>query len=239
MRHLLLLPLLLGLASCTAIEPTPKFSLKFPVATKGKTQLETFRRGASLALGDPTFEDIRPALKPTTRLSGAWGNSSWCVEVLKGVSEEILPVLQKPTHGKGLSNAGIFLGSDLTWTINASPIIAMRISRKSFIWGEGVSFLIQYQNDSPVFGLNNDMLCYEVHGVSSDQRYTIRARFGITHPQLPEDARTVRKYFPKDKKWESRMKRDPSYILVESCPDFEFQPSISEIDRILNTLKIE
>ena len=54
------------------------------------------------------------------------------------------------------------------------------------MWGEAITFLTQYQNDNTNYVPNNGMLEYQVHGITWDRHYTIRAEFGITHPRLTE-----------------------------------------------------
>jgi hypothetical protein len=92
------------------------------------------------------------------------------------------------------------------------------LSPQAVLVGQSCSFLVQYQNDSTNYVPNNGMLLYEVHGVTYDKRFTIRAKFGLTHPRLTEFGPTVRDYHDDTFKSESRMRRDRDYLLVEKCP---------------------
>jgi len=81
------------------------------------------------------------------------------------------------------------------------------------------------------------MLTYEVHGITQGSKY-VRARFGVTHPELVEfgpDVRDHRDGDPSDP--DSPMRRDPHYRLVKMASDDSFEPSLAEIDRFLDTLK--
>jgi hypothetical protein len=127
--------------------------------------------------------------------------------------------------------------ADLGFTLDASPRIYPRFQHKHFSWGEAVSFLVQYQNDNTNYVPNNGMLLYEVHGVTTDQRYTVRAQFGLTHPRLTEFGPGVRDYRDDASNPDSPMRRDRDYRLVEHCPNDAFQPSIKDIDAMLDTLK--
>jgi len=192
------------------------------------------------------FPEYR-AQHPLTRLYGQWTNPSfvsypsrglyyggaqhrgWEIDVERGASPRVLRGLQAKDGYE----------ADLGYALNASPRIYPRFRRKQFSWGKAVSFLVQYQNDSTNYVPNNGMLLYEVHGVSYDQRFTIRAQFGLTHPRLTEFGPTVRDHPDDTFKLESRMRRDRDYLLVEKCPDNAFQPGLDAIDAMLDTLKLE
>ncbi len=143
---------------------------------------------------DPLFSDYYRAERPTTKLYGRWTDPSfvsypargtsygeakhrgWVVTVQRGVSPKVQSALRaKDGYEANLGDA-----------IDASPRIYPRFRHKHFAWGEAVSFLVQYQNDNTNDVPNNGMLRYEVHGVTSDGRYTVGAQFGLTHPQLAE-----------------------------------------------------
>lgn len=139
---------------------------------------------------------------------------------------------------KAIMDASNGYDADLGWEINASLRICPRFERKSFSWGNAVSFLAQYQNDNTNYVPNNGMLTYEVHGITREGKYA-RARFGVTHPGLVEFGEGVRDYRdgdPADPA--SPMRKDPHYRLVEKAPPSSFEPSLSEIDRFLDTLGI-
>ena len=244
MRALFLLPASLLLTSCAALQPPPRFALSVSGQFDHHTERHTFRQGTPL-VDDPIFGPINRAERPTAVVSGQSVNPSfvsyagggygagaeqrgWSVEVQSGTSDRLLRALQTAKDG---------YEADLGRAINASARIYPRFTRKHFSWGEAVSFIVQYQNDNTNYVPNNGMMTYEVHGVSNDRRYTIRARFGVTHPRLVEFGPRVRDYRDDTFKSDSPMRRDRDYLLVERCPDTEFQPSIKDIDAMLETLK--
>jgi hypothetical protein len=153
---------------------------------------------------------------------GSAKDREWSIEVQRGASPKVLRAFRAKDGYE----------ADLGFTLNASARIYPRFRHKRFSWGEAVSFLVQYQNDNTNYVPNNGMLLYEVHGVTTDKRYSVRAQFGITHPRLVEFGPGVR-----DHRDDEPMRRDPDYRLVERCPDHAFQPTIKDIDALLNTLK--
>lgn len=178
------------------------------------------------------------ATQPMSALRGKWTNpsrdtysgrakaKSWFIEVQRGANQKVLGALQAKDGYE----------ADLGFALNASARIYPRFRHKRFSWGEAVSFLVQYQNDNTNCAPNNGMLLYEVHGVTTDRRFAVRAQFGLTHPRIAE-FREVRDYRDDPSKPDSPMRRDRDYRLVEHCADDTFQPSIQEIDAMLNTLK--
>jgi hypothetical protein len=244
MKVLFSLPGVFFLTSCGALQPTPSFGLSVGGQFDHHTKRQTFRQGTPL-VDDPIFGPISRAERPTAILSGqsvspafisyaggGYGTGTeqrgWSVEVQSGPSNRVLHALQSAKDG---------YEADLGRSINASARIYPRFAHKRFSWGEAVSFITQYQNDNTNYVPNNGMMTYEVHGVTTDRRYTIRARFGITHPRLVEFGPRVRDYSDDTFKPDSPMRRDRDYILVERCPDTAFQPSLKDIDAMLDTLK--
>jgi len=158
---------------------------------------------------------------------GAQKNRRWSVEIHSRITDKQRQAITSDSNG---------YNARLGWTINASLRICPRFERKSFAWGQAVSFLAQYQNDNTNYVPNNGMLIYEVHGITKDGGY-VRARFGVTHPGLTEFGPEVRDYRngePADPA--SPMRKDPHYRLVETASPASFEPSLSEIDRFLETL---
>ena len=134
---------------------------------------------------DPLYEGDYRAEFPTTQIHGLWtdpsftsygetGHRGWVVAVARGVSPRIRRVVHAANRYE----------TDLGYSIDAAPRSSLRFRHKHFVWGEAVSFLVQYQNDNTNGVPNNGMLFYEVYGLTRDGRYTVRARFGVTHPRL-------------------------------------------------------
>ena len=246
--QLFILPsMALLLASCAQ---TPSFDLRLPAQASGPIKRESFPQGKSL--WKENHGNAGPpaplAERPMSAISGQWNDPAfaryagggygagaqrrdWTVRVEAGIS---------PKVQRALSSARDGYEADLGEVTYASARIYPRFIRKRFPWGNAVSFLVQYQNDNTNFVPNNGMLCYEVHGITDDHRYTVWARFGVTHPRLKEFGPGVRDHRPtaQDRTWpDPRMTKDPDYVLVERCAEEEFQPSLRDIDALLNTVK--
>lgn len=158
-----------------------------------------------------------------TRLS----SEGWFIEVEQRASPEVLKAVNSAKDGYEAA---------LGWRIAISPVLYARFARKTFGWGQAVSFLVQYQCDGDFEVPNNERLTYEIHGITRDNQFTVRASFKLSHPLLPRSRPTI--YPDAPEKPDSGMRRDPSYLLVEQCPDQAFSPSITEIDAIIDGLKI-
>ncbi len=235
-------------ASCALFPVPPKVAISVPSAFSGEVGRHEFRRGAPLSLNASVMQMYPSyrAKKPMTAIYGRWTDASfisysargtyygaakhrtWFVEVRRGAPSA---TLQRALQAKDGYEA------DLGFGLDSSPRIYPRFRHKHFSWGEAVSFLVQYQNDNTNDVPNNGMLLYEVHGITNDQKYTIRAQFGLTHPHLREFGPGLHNYRDNPSKPDSAMRRDPDYLLVETCPDGAFQPSIKDIDAMLDTLR--
>jgi hypothetical protein len=231
--HKLIAPLFLAvalaLASCSSSDAPPSFVLPVPSAFGKTVDRHAFRRGESLGEGAP-YESEK-ATSALTRIGGEYakGDAHWSVEVTRGAAPNVLRALATAKDGYD-ANLGYLPGF--------APVLYARFARKQFRWGDAVSFLVQYQVEAPTYAPNNDRLTYEVHGVTKDHRYTVRAIFfDIQHPGLKLQSQT-RSYREDSSKPDAPIRRDPAYILVEHCPDTAFQPSIKDIDAILNELKL-
>ena len=172
---------------------------------------------------DPSFQKH----ELTGRYYGSAAHRRWSIEVHP-----------EPTTAQreAIEHAKDGYAADLGYAINAGARIYPRFERKTFEWGQGVTFLVQYQNDNTNYVPNNGMLTYEVHGITQNGRY-IRASFGVTHPSLVEFGPGVRDHRdgdPADPK--SSMRRDPHYRLAETAAPSSFEPSLTEIDRFLTNL---
>lgn len=237
----LILAALLGFGCAT--KPSGTLSTEnFPVS---KVSSESYAKGQQI--GDESFAPLqRLAESAMTIVKGRWTSNRalgyrrtgtyygvqkhrwWSVEVHSEATQK---------QRRSIASASNGYDAGLGWAINASLRICPRFERKSFSWGQAVSFLVQYQNDNTNYVPNNGMLAYEVHGITPDGEY-IRARFGVTHPELAEFGTGVRDHRdgdPADPS--SSMRKDPHYRLVEIVSADSFEPSLAEVDRFLDTLK--
>lgn len=252
MRFFLLLMGVTALAGCADLHSPPRFSVGAPPGDEQKTELWEYPVGADLTAnpGEPKGDSFYPggirAKTPQTTLFGQWvdpffetyskagtyygatKHHGWRIEVERGASPKVL---------RGLHATDPY-DADLGHNFEGRARIMPRFRQKTYSWGAAVSFLAQYQNDIGDDAPNNGMLVYEVHGVTRDQRYTVAAFFGITHPGLKEFGPGLASYDEPDAAaMDAPIRRDPSYLLVENCRDGDFQPSITKIDEFLDTLK--
>lgn len=193
----------------------------------------------SFKAGEPTLDDpvfgpqsvTKEGFQRTTgkwRAKGAAKEQEWTVELRPSVP---------PDSREAILHAANGYQANLGAAINSTARIYPRFERKSFSWGTAVTFLVQYQNDNTNYVPNNDMLTYEIHGLTRDGLY-VTGRFGVTHPHLTQFGPEVRDHKEGNPAEPgSNMKKDPDYVLVESCPPGEFHPSLTEIDRFVGTLK--
>lgn len=205
---------------CSSIHSPPNVALTVPPA--GVVERRTFHRGDPLTDGLP-YRDFLKARVPMTRLS----SKGWFIEVERGTSPQVLKAVNTAKDGYDAA---------LGWRIASSPILYARFARKTFRWGKAVSFLVQYQCDGGLEVPNNERLTYEIHGIMRDNQFTVRAAFHLTNPLLPNSRPKI--YHDDPEKADSGMRRDPNYILVEQCSDQAFSPSITEIDAIIDGLKV-
>ena len=112
-----------------------------------------------------------------------------------------------------------------------------RFERKHFRWGDAVSFLSQFTQDTGVYVPHNGHLTYEVWGFTRDHRFTVVASVNVSHrklagwvaktPQL-RDARSL-----------DALKKDKDYKRVERCSPNEFLPSLTAFDQMLDSLVVQ
>jgi hypothetical protein len=240
----------LMMTSCSVMERTaspPNFDVTLPEEANHQVEHKKYKEGDSL---DAFFFNWKAA-SPQHVLSGQWNASNfenyeskgsyyggsqhrwWKITIQRGVSEKLKKAVLHAQNG---------YEAELSHRPSASARIYPRFERKSFSWGKGVSFLVQYQNCNEDLSPNNGMLEYEVHGFTSDGLFTVVASCGVTHPDLPSvnDIHKVRGYryngtTAADTRWPLR--QDPDYKLVESCAADAFEPSLASVDRLADSLR--
>jgi hypothetical protein len=240
--HLIYLSISLLGADCSAAPVVQLTTEGFPVS---QVTVKSYQKGQQigdesnppcrrLAEADMTITEGQWTAKNLTvyRKTGTYYGAQkyrwWSVEISSAATDRVKQAIAAAANG---------YDANLGRAINASLRICPRFERKSFSWGQAVSFLAQYQNDNTNYVPSNGMLTYEVHGITNDGRY-VRARFGVTHPDLVEFGPELRDYRdgdPADPT--SPMRKDPHYKLVEQAPPGSFEPSLLEIDRLIDTLE--
>ena len=93
------------------------------------------------------------------------------------------------------------------------------------------SFLSQGTQDTGIYIPCKDrFLTYQVWGVTKDGRYTVVAHTVVSNPHLGE-CRDVRAM--------EALKSEPAYKYVESCPADEFLPSLTAVDKFIDSLQLK
>lgn len=234
LRILFCLALFWFSVGCSSIQSPPDLALSIPPQFCEGVARRSFRAGDPLTDGLP-YRNFIKAKNGMTRITGRYPNrdTCWFIELERGAAPSVVSALSSAKDG---------YEAKLGWRITMSPILYLRFTHKQFSWGDAVSFLVQYQCDGEYEVPNNDRLTYEIHGITSDHRYTVRAGFNISHPRLSSDGGNpikskVRTYRGDPDKTNSPIRQDRDYLLVEKCTDTAFYPSIKEIDALVNTLK--
>jgi hypothetical protein len=117
---------------------------------------------------------------------------------------------------------------------NATPYLYARFQKFSFPWGNAVGYFVQTTKDASWREPNNAQLIYEIRGVTSDQQYTVVAKFSVTHPQLPRGDSNLL-----DAQGDVRkLSSFPSYKLLAKSAPTSFQPSLTEIQDMVSSVSV-
>ncbi|HEY2710939.1 MAG TPA: hypothetical protein VGI60_00370 [Chthoniobacterales bacterium] len=175
---------------------------------------------------------------PLTRYQGNWGpitndigrNHDWWIDVYAGLSKEILLVCTQAKDGyeTPFDDSGDLFSPwppELHNGHGGSGYFCARFEQKHFRWGDGISLLSQDVDDTHPPGPMNGALRYKVWAVSRNHRFTVFANFAVTHPKLDGWVAMPDEF-----------EKDPRYILIQSCPADEFQPSLTVVDRMIDSL---
>ena len=197
-------------------------------------KVERFRAG-DVTTDSPPYRFVTTAAV-TTR-SGSFGPRTekqsafhyWSVKVYATSSKKVAAAYASRKDRYELGMTG---GTELETPDWGAYMIA-RLRRKQFSWGHAVSFFSQFTQDNALYVPHNGHLTYEVWGVTPDQKFTVVAQVSVSHPQLADWGRGVRGA-PTMK----ALKRDRDYRRVERCSPEEFVPSLTEFDRMLDSIVI-
>jgi hypothetical protein len=156
--------------------------------------------------------------------------------------------------------------SELGPVRRARAYLFARFERKHFPWGDAISFFSQATQDTGMYVPNNGHLDYEVWGVTKDRKHTVVGCFRVSHPRLPnwgDSVRDMRDTHPdlereygeamrlNDYKLldavrqkmvqreDENMKNDPAYRLIDTGSPGEFEPSLTAVDKLINSLRVQ
>ena len=217
------------LTSCGTMSPSvPDIDLQISNAFNHTLRRTEFKTG-DFILNSPPY--IIKAKVPTARIQGEWGNPTpakypfdhrWRIEVESTDAKSTADAIAKATSGynTGLNTHGNYLFA--------------RFERKKFQWGKAISFLSQFSDSLGGEVPNNGCLTYEVWGTTTDNQYIVRLTCSVTHRDLTEWGPKVR-----GTRSMEELHADKDYKLVEICAASDFEPALSELDRLLDTLVIK
>ena len=248
----------LNAASPARLDLPPDFAHSFSI--------QRFQKGEDVLHIDWMETPTQAAM---TRYKGYWyPNASqpntdhgWTIDVFDTYSRKVAEAYEHAKDGNAadLDELMDFLVVPRAHSLFEDPRRALsylfaRFERKSFKWGQAVSFLSQGTQDTSMHTPENGHLWYEVYGVSKDRLRTVVARVEVGHPKLEtggEDVRGVaerdsefkRKF---DEAWnrndvplinklrqeaaakeEAELQNHPHTKLIESCQPGEFEPSLT------------
>ena len=229
----LIVGLIVTSCSSTSSVNHPVASLEVPADFQARFERHHFQKDdAVTGRGDPFTASV-----PVTQYDGNWGpitsdpdkSHKWSIDVYAGLSSQILLVCAQAKDGYDApfdESQDLFSPwpPELHKTMLVGYLCA-RFEHKHFRWGEAVSLLSQNVDDAHPPGFMNGPLRYKIWGVSKDHHFTVAASFAVTHPRL-EGSETA----PED------ITKDPGYILIQSCAADEFQPSLTVIDHMIDSL---
>lgn len=125
-------------------------------------------------------------------------------------------------------------------------------SHKSYIFfknGNGIAYLTQFNND--IYLISNRKLVYVFQGITADNKYFISATFPVRTSFLPEDPNaysykgyTIPDEFYNRQQLERNKVEYQQYLLrvqaeLDSTPDKDFEPSLSNFEKLLESLEIQ
>ena len=223
------IPVIILLSSCSMLSTAvPDIDLQITDAFDHKVTCTKFKTGDYLVNSPPY---IIKAKVPTSRIKGEWSNPTpakypfehrWRIDVECVDATATAQAITKATSGY-----------DARVDRDGNYMFA-RFERKEFKWGKAISYFSQFSQDTGGYVPHNGHLTYEVWGTTTDNRHIIHLTCSVTHRALEEwgpKVRTTRSM--------EELHADKDYKLIETCPSFEFEPAMEELDRLLDTLVIK
>lgn len=118
---------------------------------------------------------------------------------------------------------------------NAAQVMHSQVEYLEFKNGSGVRFLTQF--DQAPIPINNMELNYTFQGLTSDGKYYIAAVFPVNQADLPDTDQV-------NAQQQSDLEAFPAYLdetvaWLENQPDVSFTPNLSELDALVQTIKVK
>ena len=120
----------------------------------------------------------------------------------------------------------------------SAQMIRVKYRVISFKNGSGIRYLMQ-QGQS-YWPINNQDVFYTFQGLTSDGKYWISARLGISNPALPENGNTL----PNGESMDTFDQNFPAYSAalttqLNSQPGDSFSPTLSALDALISSITIQ
>ena len=259
----------------------PEVKLDIPKHFAHSLSVQHFEKGEDVLHIDwmPT-----PARAAMTRYKGYWypdasgadTKHGWMIDVFTTHSPKVAAAYKHASNGYAadLDEVMDFLTIPDARSLFDSPRRALsylfaRFERKSFRWGDAVSFFSQGVQDTSMPEPANGRLTYEIFGVTRDGRFTVIASLSASHPKLPDHAqardmrdrvqggdpgfeqayydaarqknyqRLERLQEDEEQREAAAMREQPGVKLIETCKPDEFQPSITAFDQMIDSIAIQ
>jgi len=119
--------------------------------------------------------------------------------------------------------------------IEAEQTINSKVQFMDFAAGSGILFLTQYTQEMLPDPINNEELTCNFQGLTNDGRYYVAARMAITHPSLPKGI-DFTDHIERDKKLRYLKEEEKR---LNRLSDDSFQPSLTELRKLLASISIE
>jgi hypothetical protein len=118
---------------------------------------------------------------------------------------------------------------------NAGISLLARTAYLDFRAASGILFLAQYSQEMPASPANNADLSYYFQGITKDGRHYVAAQFGVDHPSLMKDARSL-DYTKLDGRL-SYLRRDE--LKLNRLAEDSFRPSLKSLKALLSSIEIK
>jgi hypothetical protein len=205
----------------------PAFTLR--VSEPFSAQLPKHYKAGEYLYGITMGPGAIKAKYPQSRQSGEWKSNPKSKYSEHGWSITVSlrnPSLIQKAYDSAIDGYAAKLDEDYAYMF-------ARFQRHTFSWGKGISYFTQSTQDTGIYVPHNGHLTYEVWGVTNDTNHVVHASFAVTHPALETWGANVR-----EAETIETLKSDKDYKLIEECDKDTFSPSLTEIQTLIDSLRL-
>ena len=135
----------------------------------------------------------------------------------KAAFDKVVPELKKIIAAK--SDKGV-KAIPMLPAVEAAEVFHNHVKYLNFKDGSGVAYLTSYaQDEAP---LKNGDFYYSYQGISTDGKYYVSLQYPVKAPKLP-----------------TTTKLKPGVAYLDKLPDADFVPSLSAIDKMIQSISIK